>query len=572
MKAIDFVLNFTAKTTAVTKAVSKMTGDMDKAEKQAEKLSGTLGKVGKSLKDAVMSLPGAGFFTNPFIATGLGLAKVIQLGSEAEKTATSFNVLLGSETAAADMLDKIGKYAASTPLSKLDLQNNAKTMLSFGISADKTFESLKMLGDISGGDAEKLNSLSLAFSQATAAGKLQGQDLMQLIGQGWNPLADIAAMTGKTLGEVKEQMSKGAITSDMLFAALQHATGEGGKFNGMLEKLSQTTGGRLSTLADHFTTLLTNIFEKIQPLVNTAVTALDAVVQNGLVPLLNLLSSLAGWLSTLSPLIAGLAAAWAAYNACILVSTAVLKGWTIASLAQFYALLALEKAQQLVNLAMSLNPVGLVIAGIAALVAVIAVCWNKFAGFRAVVLTAWDTLKGFGNIIKTFVVDRITDLLSGLGDIGKAFKLLFEGEFSKAADVASKSLGKLTGANAAKKAFEAGTNLAKGVSKGYSEHLKIENAKQARKKGGISAPSLAGSPAASLATTPNTLGQSDKGKQTAESVATGGTRSTSVYVNIAKLIETMNTYKTESESNEDFYDRVVEAVVRAVNIGTAAAR
>ena len=89
---------------------------------------------------------------------------------------------------------------------------------------------------------------------------------------------------------------------------------------------------------------------------------------------------------------------------------------------------------------------------------------------------------------------------------------------------------------------------------------------------GISAPSLAGSPAASLATTPNTLGQSDKGKQTAESVATGGTRSTSVYVNIAKLIETMNTYKTESESNEDFYDRVVEAVVRAVNIGTAAAR
>ena len=34
-------------------------------------------------------------------------------------------------------------------------------------------------------------------------------------------------------------------------------------------------------------------------------------------------------------------------------------------------------------------------------------CWNKFAGFRAVILTVWDTVKGFGNILKQYVLDRI---------------------------------------------------------------------------------------------------------------------------------------------------------------------
>ena len=89
---------------------------------------------------------------------------------------------------------------------------------------------------------------------------------------------------------------------------------------------------------------------------------------------------------------------------------------------------------------------------------------------------------------------------------------------------------------------------------------------------GISTPGLLGSANGGSVTMGSQLASSGAGKKTAEAVATGGTRNTSVYVNIAKLIETMNTYMTESETKEDFYDRVVESMVRAVNIGVSAAR
>ena len=81
---------------------------------------------------------------------------------------------------------------------------------------------------------------------------------------------------------------------------------------------------------------------------------------------------------------------------------------------------------------MSMNPIGLIVAGVAALVAVIAVCWNKFAGFRAVVLTVWDALKGFADMLKNLVIDRITDLLAGIGQVGEALAKLFKGDFSGA--------------------------------------------------------------------------------------------------------------------------------------------
>jgi tape measure domain len=126
-----------------------------------------------------------------------------------EQYATSFEVMLGSSEAALAKIAELKEFAAKTPFEMTDLANATKVMLGFGIESDKASEMLKVLGDISQGDSAKLSSLTLAFSQMTSTGKLMGQDLLQMINAGFNPLNEIAKQTGETMAEVKERMSAG---------------------------------------------------------------------------------------------------------------------------------------------------------------------------------------------------------------------------------------------------------------------------------------------------------------------------------------------------------------------------
>ena len=74
---------------------------------------------------------------------------------------------------------------------------------------------LRAIGDISMGDTQKLQSLTLAFAQMSSTGKLMGQDLLQMINAGFNPLSVISEKTGKSIGVLKDEMSKGAISAKM---------------------------------------------------------------------------------------------------------------------------------------------------------------------------------------------------------------------------------------------------------------------------------------------------------------------------------------------------------------------
>ena len=76
----------------------------------------------------------------------------------------------------------------------------------------------------------KLSSLTLAFSQVQSTGRLMGQDLLQMIGQGFNPLQIISEKTGRSMADLKKDMENGAISADMVTEAFKIATSEGGRF------------------------------------------------------------------------------------------------------------------------------------------------------------------------------------------------------------------------------------------------------------------------------------------------------------------------------------------------------
>ena len=557
MKAVQYVIEIGSSGDAqVVRKLDAVQGKL----RSVDRAAGLTSRALKGLGDAFRTLPGAEFFTNPIVAMTAGIGVVTRLGMDAEKTATAFNVLVGNEAKAAKMLGEINKYADETLWDRAGTQEAAKTMLGFGVSTESVVKDLKMLGDVAMGDKNKLQQLALVFGQISAAGKLQGQDLLQLINAGYNPLLDISALTGKSVATLKDEMSKGLITFDMVQAAFERATGEGGKFNRMTEQIAQTSYGAFEQLKGKFLGALLEIYEILQPLVIPALQmmakGIDVLVA-AIRPAINV--------------VAVIGAGILAYNAAVTVANAVTKGWTIATRAQYIAMLLLEKAQKLLNLAMSLNPIGLIVAGVAALTAAVVICWNKFAGFRAAILTVWDTIKGFGGALKQYVIDRITGIIAGLGAVGQAFAKLVKGDFSGAAESAKAAFVSLSGVGAAGKAIASMRDTAAGFGDAYGRHLADERAKQAAKNS-IEDPEAAAGTDKSGTGAGAGAGAGASAKQTANAITTGGTRNTSIVLNIGKFFEDVNITNTDGRDLRQLQEAVLESINRSLEIATSAAR
>ena len=117
---------------------------------------------------------------------GLGLKELasrdISVRAEFESMETSLKVLLGGSQERLDsIMGQIKEYALASPLNTKDMVGAVQMMTSFGIEAEKSIDYLKAIGDVSMGDAGKFNSLALAFSQMSSAGKLMGQDLLKCV-------------------------------------------------------------------------------------------------------------------------------------------------------------------------------------------------------------------------------------------------------------------------------------------------------------------------------------------------------------------------------------------------------
>ena len=183
------------------------------------------------------------------------LAEVVKSGVDYNATMesylTNFKVMLGSEEAAATKLSEIRKMAASTPFSLDDLTSGTQTLLQFGIAADDTTGVLQRLGDISLGNAEKLQTLTRAYGKMSSAQKVTLENVNMMIDAGFNPLNQICDATGESMSDLYKRISDGKVSFSELEAAVEAATSQGGQFyNGMLEA-SQTFSGRMSTLKDN---------------------------------------------------------------------------------------------------------------------------------------------------------------------------------------------------------------------------------------------------------------------------------------------------------------------------------
>lgn len=275
----------------------------------------------------------------------VGIAKMgIDYNAQMEQYHASFKTMLGSADKATAHINDLKKMAAATPFEMSDLAEGSKTLMSFGDDTKQIMPHLRMLGDISQGNKEKFNALSLVFGQVKSQGKLMGQDLLQMINAGFNPLKVISDKTGESMSSLKNRMSKGQISFEEVADAMETATSKGGKFYHAMKNQSKTLNGRLSTLRDNVKELIGTLTKPI----------FNAIKDNILPAALSAVSWMSHHLPVVKSVIAAIGTALTVYFA----------------LSKFNAIktavLGIGKA---ISLAFATNPIFLAVAAIAALTA-----------------------------------------------------------------------------------------------------------------------------------------------------------------------------------------------------------
>lgn len=366
--------------TAAIRATNHEIQRLENQVRRLENLDG--GRFKKWMKDITGSIPA---LVNPLSMIGVGVVSSVKKGMENELQKQNITSLLAGDTVAADTLfGQISEYGKNTVYDKAGLIEAQKMMMSFGLSSEKSFNTLKQIGDIAMGDANKMQSLALAFSQATSAGKLQGQDLMQLINAGFNPLQVISEHTGKSMSQLKDEMSKGQISAEMLAQAFTWATEKGGLFYQGAEKAGQTLSGRMNQMKDSVDEMLVAVFGAIEPilspLVDFATKAISAI-GNGI-------SRVIGWFknggtgaTVFGIALGSLAAGLVAMKVQALAAAAAVKIKAAFDAMATVSTLGFKAAMDALNLSFLASPIFWIVAAVVALVAAIAYVIYKTEGW-----------------------------------------------------------------------------------------------------------------------------------------------------------------------------------------------
>lgn len=365
------------------------------------------------------------------------LGKVVQSGvdynASMESYLTNFKVMLGNEELAAAKISELRKMAASTPFALSDLTEGTQTLLQFGIAADDTTDVLKQLGDISLGNADKLQTLVRAYGKMSSAKKVTLENVNMMIDAGFNPLNQICDATGESMSDLYKRISDGRVSFEELQYAVQAATSEGGQFyNGMLEA-SQTFSGRMSTLKDNVAALTGELTSGLFAALGDLVVKLNDVVTSFL-DSDEKMAQLKDTIGIAASVVAAAGAAFLAYKGYVALATASEVAHTVATTAMTAANAAAEAgatglalAQAALNAVISANPVALLVSALAALATGLVTAYKTSETFRNTVNSAFSTVKNIAQSAIGTVVDWINDLVAKIEGAAAALANLKNG-------------------------------------------------------------------------------------------------------------------------------------------------
>ena len=235
---------------------SQFQSGINNIEKQTSSLGSSMKKLGGVIAGA--------FATKAVLDFGKKVASVgMEYNALRETSQTTWTTLLGSQEEAIHQLDRIEKFAASTPFTQMGVDQMAKYLHNAGYEGEAVFDQLTKIGNMGsafGVQEDSLVEMTRQFSQVQQAGVAYTEDLNILADRGIPIYQALADATGSTVAEVKKMASEGKITAEVYNAAIDSmaATTEGA-----MAAQSQTFSGMMSTLQDNLTKLAGLLTEQL---------------------------------------------------------------------------------------------------------------------------------------------------------------------------------------------------------------------------------------------------------------------------------------------------------------------
>lgn len=571
---VEYIINLRDQ---VTGKMGRLTSSIDDSVKGVRRLQNRFQKLGKNGSDSVERVDnsvGRLIKSSNLLRNAIGMfgayqlfragKGVLTLGANMEQTRVAFSTFLGDATKANEVIAGLNEFSNVTPFENEEVIKSGRVLLAAQIPVSKLQESLKSVGDIAAGANIPLTELSAIYSKAMNKGRVQAEELNQLSERGVPILQEFAKMYGVTTQEVMEMGSRGELTSERLTTAFQNMTGAGGMYFNMMEKQSQTSLGKFSTLVGKIKDRLTVFGESVNSRLNGVLDFAIGLV-DGYKPLGDVFTRV--W-QAIQPL---LASVWQLMGSFFGVSEegASAEG-TMNSLANIFNILrvpieivsaglsallnvinwlmpvlkpliylygAWVAVQWALNVAMAANPIGLIITGIVLLVGAVVWVVKK-------IRENWDRLTAwFTKMVKFWAT-----YLNPFGWLLQLVKVVFPnayekimGWINKIIGGVKKALGWIKGLFGSKdKKMTVKVNEETGVVETNTTNPDDPEFNPEADAGGAATPAL-------------------------NNIAAGGTKQTNISLTIEKMIETFNVKPGEGQTWEDVEDKVLETLMRVLN-------
>jgi tape measure domain-containing protein len=236
--------------------------------------AGLAGGIGGALTGGVMGLAssGVGFVKDMAVAA-------VNLAADAETARITFEVLVGDAEKGRKLFKDIEKFAARTSFDFASASDAVKGLLAAGVGEGDVLSTMQLLGDLAMGDANKLGFLSKAYTDVMNKGKLQGQELRQFAENGVGLARALADTMKISVSEVQALSEEGKISFRDVQKALASLTGEGGRFNGMMDRINKTFTGQWNSLIEQIQTIGRDLGALVLPMLTQIVSETNKFLQ-----------------------------------------------------------------------------------------------------------------------------------------------------------------------------------------------------------------------------------------------------------------------------------------------------
>ncbi len=283
---------------------------------------------------------------------------VVNIRGQFQQLEVAFTTLLKSEEKANKLMAQAVDLAAKTPFDLQGVASGARQLLAYGFEAENVTDVLRRLGDVAAGLGLPLQRLTYLYGTTRVQGRLYARDMLQFTNSGIPLLDELAKMYGKTTAEINEMVSAGKIGFSDVEKVIKKMTDAGGQFDNLMSKQSTTITGQMSNIKDSIDVMFNEIGKNSEGFINNALAGISSLVEN--------YEKVGKAIAILIAIYGAEKAAVAAVSVAKAAATMVTNGYTAAEVRQYYALLASEKAQKLLNATLLKNPYVLAAAALTA--------------------------------------------------------------------------------------------------------------------------------------------------------------------------------------------------------------